>query len=290
MPATSSIMQTIQKRSSIRSYQPAALDENLRQILMNYFAKKPDLPFPGSLRFVLIEWENGKAAQKEKLGTYGTITGASSFIVGAVKRGEKALENYGYALEKIILLATEMGLGTCWLGASLNRQDLAKRIKLAEDEYIPAMTPVGKPESTQRMNEKIIRWMAQSKVRKPWETLFFQEHFSRPLNQGEAGKYAQALEMVRLAPSASNRQPWRIIKDKQPNCFHFYCQTNRVYSQIARTIGKAEDIQKLDMGIAMCHFELTAQELKLAGKWTQSAPEPEVASGNAEYIATWQGK
>jgi hypothetical protein len=42
------------------------------------------------------------------------------------------------------------------------------------------------------------------------------------------------------------------------------------------------------MGIAMCHFALTAEELGLRGIWT--IHEPDIAKPNAltEYIASWE--
>lgn len=36
-----------------------------------------------------------------------------------------------------------------------------------------------------------------------------------PLEKEEAGNYEAALEMVRIAPSASNKQPWRILKKRR---------------------------------------------------------------------------
>ena len=46
------------------------------------------------------------------------------------------------------------------------------------------------------------------------------EELGRPLSPERAGAYAQAVEMVRRAPSASNRQPWRIVKSGHP--WHFF--------------------------------------------------------------------
>jgi hypothetical protein len=45
------------------------------------------------------------------------------------------------------------------------------------------------------------------------------------------------------------------------------------------------DLQRIDMGIAMCHFALSAAELGLTGGW-QSTPMLAPASGT-EYILSW---
>ena len=49
------------------------------------------------------------------------------------------------------------------------------------------------------------------------------------------------------------------------------------------------DMQRLDMGIAMSHFELTADELGLQGKW--EVREPVIARPDAltEYTVSWAG-
>ena len=48
------------------------------------------------------------------------------------------------------------------------------------------------------------------------------------------------------------------------------------------------DMQRIDMGIAMCHFALTAEELDLRGTWT--VQESDIAKPDAltEYIASWK--
>jgi len=46
-------------------------------------------------------------------------------------------------------------------------------------------------------------------------------------------------------------------------------------------------MQRLDMGIAMCHFALTADELGLRGAWTVHEPSIDKPDALTEYIATW---
>ena len=85
-------------------------------------------------------------------------------------------------------------------------------------------------------------------------------------------------EMVRLAPSASNRQPWRIIRHGVS--WHFYVQRSSGYRRTAR-LGGVPDLQRVDMGIAMCHWELTAREAGLHGHWV--VQEPAIAKPDDLY-------
>ena len=53
------------------------------------------------------------------------------------------------------------------------------------------------------------------------------------------------------------------------------------------------DLQRLDMGIAMCHFELTAEAFNIAGGWLKSRPvKPSLAktADRAEYVISWAAK
>ena len=98
-----------------------------------------------------------------------------------------------------------------------------------------------------------------------------------PLPKEEAGSLAFPLEMVRLAPSASNKQPWRILlKDGD---FHFYEDKEPGYSDRF-----PYDIQRVDMGIAAAHFDFSLKEKGIKGHFnTSSEPELELPN-NMEYI------
>ena len=111
--------------------------------------------------------------------------------------------------------------------------------------------------------------------RKPWEELFFDGEPGRPLSREKAGSFGLPLEMVRLAPSASNKQPWRVVLDGTK--VHFCLLRNKGYGD-----GLPIDVQKNDIGIAMCHFEMTAG----AGKWTFD--EGICYNNEWEYVKTWE--
>jgi hypothetical protein len=92
--------------------------------------------------------------------------------------------------------------------------------------------------------------------------LFFDKDGLAPLSKQELGRWGDALEMVRLSPSATNKQPWRVVVDLDAEVFIFYLAHDPIYSLM-----KEYDIQKLDLGIAMTHFELSLQECGLSGVW-----------------------
>ena len=269
-------------RTSSRSYDKKPLEPEKRKQIEEQLSSNKEGPFGSAVRFQLFGFAEGERGQTENLGTYGVIKGKPLFIVGAVVNTNKAIEDYGYCMEKNILLATSLGLGTCWLGGIFRRSAFAKRIGLSANEIMPAVSPLGYAAKKKTLTDSLFKFLARSKTRKPWQELFFSNDFNTPLMKSDVERYATCLEAVRLAPSASNRQPWRILKEERNSIFHFYLERARMYAESARRI----DLQKVDMGIAMCHFELTARELGLKGKWQDQGAR--VSSEDKEYIMSWK--
>jgi len=277
------VIDVIKNRSSWRSYESRPLNAQLREAILMYLEAQTSGPLGHKMRFHLIEKNDPALFDKTRLGTYGFIKNAKNFIVGAVIPWERHWEDYGYLLEKIILKMTDLELGTCWLGGTFNRSEYGKAINVLENEVIPAVTPVGYHTVRRSLRDRVIRWGAKSRSRKAWESLFFDGDFKTQLNRDTLGEYTVVLDMVRLAPSASNKQPWRIVR--QGNRYHFYLQRTPNYSGFAKSV----DLQRIDMGIAMCHFDLTAEDLRLSGIWEDNRPDLELPE-NMEYSITWREK
>ena len=127
----------------------------------------------------------------------------------------------------------------------------------------------------------MFRFVAASDKRKPWNELFYLHDIDNFLDDENSGSFNTPLECVRMAPSASNKQPWRIIKGKGQDAFHFYLKRTPGYENIVKDI----KLQNVDMGIAMCHFELSAKELGLKGDWNVN--DPQIKSDGMEYIVSW---
>jgi hypothetical protein len=72
--------------------------------------------------------------------------------------------------------------------------------------------------------------------------------------------------------------------------WHFYLQRTSGYGKRNRDIFKLADMQRIDMGIALCHFELTLREMGLSGEWVFAEPSIEKPDELTEYIVTWQQK
>ena len=280
----------IRSRTSVRRFTGEIVAGEVRQELERCCRTLKEGPFGGVCRFRLIDnrQQAGDREQGERVGAYGIISGARTYLVGAAGSSRYSLEDFGYLFELLLLKATDLGLGSCWLGGGITRSRFARAIGLGEEEALPAVSPIGIPTRKRSMVDRVIRWGAGSKRRKPWAELFWNGETTAPLSDNQAGQYATALEMVRLAPSASNRQPWRCLKEGQT--VHFYLQRFPGYQAITQT-----DLQRVDMGIAMAHFDLAMEAAGSEGGWQvldapslRAAPlQPPEAWQKAEYLVSW---
>ncbi len=282
------IMEIMGERYANRTYQKKPISREHQEMLDEYLANKAAGPFGGIARFWLIAATEKDSASLRDLGTYGVIKNAAGFIAGSIAKSGHYLEDYGYLLERIVLYATGLGLGTCWLGGTFRKSGFARSISLEEGESIPAVIATGYSAEKPGFLDSIMRFGAGSKHRKPWEELFFNGDFRSTLTEEAAGMYRVPIEMARRAPSASNKQPWRIVKESGSNIFHFVLERSKNYYRNWKVIGM-EDLQRVDMGIAMHHFEAAAAELKLKGTWAVEAPKLALPTGEFEYIVTWKG-
>lgn len=281
------LLDLIRQRASWRNYRPEPLAPAAWAALEAALGDLPSGPFAESSRFALVSAFASDPKALRQLGTYGNIQGATTFIAGAVADGPRALEAFGYRMEIAILRATDLGLGTCWLGGTFNRGGFGAALGVRPGELMPAISPVGEVASERGVLDRFLRWSANSKNRLPAESLFTEPDFATPLAADSLGRWAEALEMVRLAPSASNRQPWRVVAEPGSRVFHFYLRRSLMYARVAKTFVGADDLQRVDMGIALCHFELAAAELGLPGRWIAVEPAGLSLPDRTEYCLTW---
>lgn len=285
---TQPVSELIRRRYSCRTYREAPIPKKKRERLSAFAASLGQGPLGTRARFALVAGSEQDRSALNDLGTYGFIKGATGFIVGATGIHGKNLEDFGYLMERIVLYATDLGLGTCWLGGTFTKSSFAEKIRRIDGELVPAVVSTGEIASKRGLVDRIIRRGANAERRRPWEALFFDGTNGAPLSRLAAGAYAEPLEMVRLGPSASNRQPWRVLKDRDN--WHFYLERTPGYRErrLVRMFTVA-DMQRMDMGIAMCHFELAASELGLRGRWEVSDPGVETPDVLREYTVSWVG-
>jgi Putative TM nitroreductase len=258
------ITEIIRCRYSVRNYEDKLLKEEEIKNLEDYISKVEN-PFNIKIRINLIKKED--LEDKVKVGTYGVIKGAKYYLTAVCEKKEFALEALGYTFEKVILYCTSLGLGTVWLGGTFSKGGFSKAIDLKENEILQIVSPVGYEGGKKSLLASLMG--DHKNKRKDYSELFFNGDFDTKLLLEDAGAYGEALEMIRLAPSANNMQPWRIVKIN--NDIHIY------------TNGKI-NMSKIDIGIALCHFDLYTKEKKIKGEFKFTNPSIE---SKCKYVISW---
>ncbi len=279
------VTEVIRQRFSCRTYLDVPLAEKVREALETFLGGLQRGPFGAPTRFRLIAATEADRSALRGLGTYGFIRGATGFVLGAVGKGHRNLEDFGYRMEDAVLYTTALDLGTCWLGGAFRKSNFTARMDLQEEEVMPCVVSVGYISDQPRLVERLIYRGAGLHRRLAWDQIFFEKQFGTPLTPEGADAYAEPLEMVRLGPSASNKQPWRVVKGD--GAWHFYLQRSSGYLQGVGGLFEATDLQRVDMGIALCHFERTACEAGLTGRWAVDEPGIQKPAELVEYTASW---
>ena len=224
------ILEAIDARRSRRKYIPELLEAAKAQRLQ---ALAQEYSAAGDVRMELVL--NDGTAFNGLRKSYGMFAGVQNYAgLIAGKDDTQAVERLGYCGELLMLHATAMGLGTCWVGGSFDRKDCP--FTLSGDEMIVCTITIGRTEEQNSRRERLIYNVTHRKT-KPLEKMFCAD--------GPAPEWFMAgMRAVQKAPSAVNKKP--VV---------FSYQNGQVTAAIP-DINNTGAV--LDMGIAKLHFELGA--------------------------------
>ena len=259
----------VRERRSVRTFDGQELSAEDKEKLCAYM-ETIDNPYGLPVKFKLLE----------KMGC-PVVIGTDLYIGAKMKDAPHLNEAFGYAFEKLVLYAQSLGIGTVWIGGTMDRDTFEKAMELAEDEVMPCVSPIGYPAKKMSVREKMMRKGVKADSRLAFEEIAYRNSLEQPLTPDAAGKLFLPIEMVRLAPSAVNKQPWRMVVTD--DIVHFYLQRSKNFG------GGKLDMQKIDTGIALCHFELTAKELGICTEFAVAEPNIPCKDG-MEYIASYKFK
>lgn len=260
------IIQAMQERRSVRNFDGKPLSQEQKDTLLN-FASEAYNPFGGNNTLRLKAFD---LAAGYKPATYGSIKGANDFFLLAFDIDDPmALLSAGFCFEQVVLKAWQMGLGTCWIAGTYKKTKFDDGQTWPDGQALHVVCPVGVA-AKKGLLEKVTRFALGSQNRKPFAELFFLNDFSTPLP--EENRFAQALKMLRIAPSSTNSQPWRALVVDQT--VHFYCKPKN-------------PISRLDVGIGICHFWETLTSTHTPGYFFQ-APDAPAAPLDLQYVTSYR--
>jgi nitroreductase len=247
----------IPERRSRRQFEPTPVVRELLEHLRTVCAEFRPSP---NARAVVVT-ESPDRVFRGAVGPYGKIKGATAFIafIGNMD-SPHVQEEVGYTGEGIILEATSLKLSTCWVGGFFRPKVVASLIGINENERVLAVTPIGYAVERQTREERLMTGFGLTHKRRALSRI------ATGLPKSEWTDWIKAaLEAARLAPSAVNRQPWKI-----------HVEPDSITVSVNRRVPNFNVSRRLDCGIAMLHIEVAALNYGMKGKWEFLKP-PRVA-------------
>ena len=227
-------MEAIDRRISRRSYLPTPLPEKTVRILQGAIAEANTA---SGLQISLVQ--NGGAAFSGFRRSYGMFSGVRDYFALAGPCNDLCLmEKVGYYGELLVLEATRLELGTCWVGGTYDKKSCPVRLRPGDE--LVCVISVGAVPKEPGWKEKLIYRMVHRST-KSVEQMYTAE--GTPPDWFLAGVCA-----AQKAPSALNRQPV------------MFSWKNGI---AAAEVPDYATHQAIDLGIAKAHFELAAG----CGRW-----------------------
>lgn len=164
--------------------------------------------------------------------SWGRIKGAANYLVFSGPSDDTDLEEKcGYCGEEIVLTAQTMGLSTCWVGGTYDKEKCMCHLEEGEELICIAAIGYPAPAKEKKHDRKSLEALASGLVDAPqW--------------------FRDGMAAVQRAPSAMNRQG--------------YCFTYRRDGTVRVRLSGTGSFALVDLGIAKRHFELGAH----GGEWT----------------------
>lgn len=217
------LLEAIDARHSVRRYISRPLEREAVDCLR---AKIDECNSKGNLHIQLVL--NERKGFSGMLA-YGSFSGVENYIVMAGHRADDLDERVGYYGEQIVLLAQQLGLGTCWAGLSYRKVKGA--YALDSEEKVACMISLGYPDDAGRKHKcKSVEDVSNSGVSTP-------------------GWFEKGVRAALKAPTAVNQQKFYIeyagVKDGR-HCV----RARRHFSMVGYT--------SMDLGIVKLHFEIGA--------------------------------
>jgi len=170
------ILDLIKSRKSIRKFAEKPVEREKIEQIMLAAQLAPSWRNSQCWKFIIVDDPDKKQALIRCTGAFNQAwLGKEYAIIVACADPEKSgngnnqpyyLVDVAIAMEHLILTATALGLGTCWVG-SFDEEKIKSLLGIPENCRVVALTPLGYPAKKEGMVGKIARQVVKSKKRKP---------------------------------------------------------------------------------------------------------------------------
>jgi nitroreductase len=168
-----SAINVIEKRRSVRKYNEGEIPALDLMKILKAAQLAPSASNRQPYTFVVVQAAHMRKQLAENANFQSFISKAGAIIVGI---GDPSREKWykvdmGIAIEHMVLVATDLGYGTCWIG-SFNEGAIKKLLDIPTKLQVVALLPIGIPAQN-----------PGPRPRKKFEELFFSEKFGVKLKE-----------------------------------------------------------------------------------------------------------
>ena len=212
------LCQVIKERHSVREYTDQLIEGSVKEKLEKIIE---ECNKEGALTIKLITEEPN--VFHSFMAHYGKFYNVKNYIVMMGKNTTDLEEKCGYYGEKIVLRAQELGLNTCWVGLTYNKNKIPCKVEKGQKLVIVISIGYGVNQGT------------------PHQIKSFEDV---SITKGKVPAwYQKGIEYALLAPTALNQQKFRF---------------ELIGENKVKAVSGSGFFTKVDLGIAKYHFELGA--------------------------------
>jgi len=165
------VLEAIRSRRSIRKFRPELIPDEKLKMILEAGRLAPSAGNRQPWLFVVVKDPERKKALAKAADNQTFIADAGA-IIAALGDPEASPRWFGrdpmIAIEHMVLAATGLGYGTCWIGA-FNEEKVKSLLRIPEELKVIALLPIGFPDES-----------PLAKPRKPLKEIVFLNEFGKP--------------------------------------------------------------------------------------------------------------
>ncbi|HIE30512.1 TPA: nitroreductase [Candidatus Poribacteria bacterium] len=171
-------IETIMRRRSIRRYKPGEISQVDLDKILESGRQAPSAANRQPWHFVVVRDQELKRKVAAACSGQNWLADAYIILAGigspGASRGSTGHPWYevdvSIAMQNMILAATSLGYGTCWIGA-FDEAQVKTLLKVPEEMRVVALTPIGVPDAS-----------PDARPRKDFNQVFSAEQYGQPMN------------------------------------------------------------------------------------------------------------
>lgn len=166
------VFEAFKVRRSIRKYKPGTIPKEKLKMILDAARQAPSAGNRQPWRFIVVtDWERKRALAKAANNQMFIVdAGVIIVAVGIPEISKRWFDKDPMiATEHMVLAATALGYGTCWIG-DFNEDEVKQLLKIPQEMNVITMLPIGIPDET-----------PEPRSRKEIPEIFFEEECNSPL-------------------------------------------------------------------------------------------------------------